>query len=120
MPQARQILRECQYLRFLLGRRHPSLLLFEVGILFFEIFDAQQGVIPATLEGRCDQALRRIDFLVASLGKGGLVLGTLEAHLPLAQHGLIAHLEFLQRRERKLKFRRLQRLQRLGCDRGVE
>ncbi len=50
VPQARQILRKCQYFRFLLGRRHPGLLLLKAGVLFFEIFEAQQAVIPAPLE----------------------------------------------------------------------
>ena len=120
MPQAWHILRQRQYLRLLFRRGYSRLLLFEVGVLFFEIFDAQQGVVPATLEGRGNQTLRRIDFLVTSLGERGLILCSLDAHLPLAQHRLIAHLEFLQRRECEFKLRGLQRLQRRGGDRGVE
>jgi len=57
---------------------------------------------------------------VPPFGEGSLVLSAFEPHLPLTEHCLITHFEFLQRRECELQFRRLERLEHLRSDRRIE
>ena len=62
----------------------------------------------------------QVDFLIASLGERGFILGTFNPHLPLTQNGLIPCLQFLQGGQGELEVGRLQGLQHFFGDGGIE
>jgi hypothetical protein len=66
------------------------------------------------------KTLGRIDFLIASLGQRSFVLSAFEPHFPLAQDGLIACFQFLQRCQGQFEFGRLQGCEHFPGDSGIE
>ena len=61
-----------------------------------------------------------IDLLVPALGQGALVLGALDAHLPLAHDGLVALLELVHGGQGQLELGGLQGLEHLLANRVVQ
>ena len=58
--------------------------------------------------------------MIAPLGERRFILGTFEPHLPLAQDGLIARFQFLQRGQGEFQFGRLQCLQHFLRDGAIQ
>jgi hypothetical protein len=90
MPYPRQIPGEREHSCLLLGSGDPSLLAQKVRGLFFDVLHLQQRVVPAPFQCARHQTLRRVNFLITSLGECRFILGTFEPHLPLARDGPIA------------------------------
>ena len=77
----------------LLRRDHECFCALEVRKLRPDLFEPPQGVVPALLERRGHESIRRVDLLVAALGQLRFVLGAFEAHPPLGGHRLVPVLE---------------------------
>ena len=92
----------------LLQRDHDRCLALEVSRLRPDLLEPHKGVVPALLERRGHEAIRRVHLLVAALGQLGLVLGSFEAHAPLRGRRLVPVLKLqydLAERARKLGWR---------------
>jgi hypothetical protein len=76
------------------GRRtwHVRTLLRRLGP---DLLKASQSLVPSAFEAGGHETVGGIDLLIAALGQGTLVFGTLDAHLPRAHHGLVALLELI-------------------------
>ena len=92
---------ELQDPTLLLGRHGPHGLSFEGCQLGFELLQALHGIVPVLLEGGCDEAIGRIDGLIAALGEIDLVAGSLDPHAPLRADLVIALFEAGECGERK-------------------
>jgi hypothetical protein len=88
--------------------------------LSLELLAVKQCFIPTSLQRGCDQSLRRVDFLIAPLGKRGFILGAFKPHLPLTSDSVIPCFQFLESCDSQLKVSRLQSLQYFLGDGGIE
>ena len=95
----------------LLRRDHERFLALEVGKLRPDLLEPHKGVVPALLERRGHESIRRVDLLVAALGQLRFVLGSFEAHAPLRGHRRVPVLELPQRFLRDLELGRLEHRQ---------
>src|SRR5580692_1616980 len=92
----------------------------KLGGLLFEFLAVKQRGVPAPFQCGGHQSLRRVDLLIASLGKRGLILGALEPHLPLASDGMVARFQLLESCQSQFELCRLHSLENFPSDSGIK
>jgi hypothetical protein len=107
-------------LRLLLGCHNAGPATLECRGFSPDLVYVQQGLVPMALKVRGNQAIGRIDFVIATFGQNAFVFCSFDSHLPLTHDGLVALLQLVECGQSQLQLGGLQGREDLLADGIVE